>query len=301
MSNSLPAVGSPEVNASPKGVSRHWIVLGLLVVAQAAFGACFIPRGRTLGIAGFVLIGAILSQPILLAIWAAFAHQRFYCRILWALLLCILVSFVEELGTVIYASPANGFLMLMDTTMFFFTTFVLSIFRYFSRWQIKQPGREEAPSAYLGYNFGIKHLLALTTVTALACGLFRTAHNIAPGQTRSYSLVQFISLCLFLALLFPVVALPWITLANHRRLRSPILIAIGMVGVLDLAVCLITSDIGPPGSVRLSFDIIKPFLLIQLGAVISVVASTLVMRFCGFRMIREPRIKDVNSPSAPAP
>jgi hypothetical protein len=36
-------------------------------------------------------------------------------------------------------------------------------------------------------------------------------------------------------------------------------------------------------------ELIKPFLLIQLGAGLSVLFTTLVLRWCGFRMIRQAK------------
>ena len=65
--------------------SHHWIVLGLLVVAHAEFGLYFTPNGKAIDdgeVLSVLMLGFLGSQPILLAIWAAFAPQRFYHRFL---------------------------------------------------------------------------------------------------------------------------------------------------------------------------------------------------------------------------
>ncbi|MGO9114244.1 MAG: hypothetical protein ACLP9L_33940 [Thermoguttaceae bacterium] len=295
MSNIVPANEAPEENGPSRGFSKTWIVLGLLVLAHAAFGAYFNPVGDTPNEIGeiriFFLLGTLLAQPILFAIWASFAHQRFYHRFLWALLLCTLVSFAEDLGTLRHGNHRDlGMLMVMDTTLFLTATLILSVFRHFSRWQIKQPGGEDAPSVYEGYHFGIKHLLILTTIAALGCGLFRTLHIINPDMTLSPSVGRFVgAICLFLALLFPVVVIPWLTLAYRRRLASQIFITVIMVGLLDLVAYFIMVTMEPPRTGISLYELIKPCLFIQLGSCISATVTTLVIRFCGFRMIRKPK------------
>ena len=297
MSTSLPVTESPEGNVAPKGFPKHWIVLGLLVSAHAAFGAYFNPIGyggaEFEKIRVFFLTGALLSQPVLFAIWASFAHQRFYHRFLWALLLCTLVSFAEELGSLLLGNDRNhGMLMVIDTTLFLTATVILSVFRHFSRWQIKQPDKEDAPSVYEAYHFGIKHLLILTTITALGCGLFRTLFIINSDTKFLPSIVLFVGVaCLYFALIFPVAVIPWYILANSRRPLSQIFYSVTLLGLVDLAAyfIMLLVDSSRP---RTPVEIIKVFLFVQLGAIISAVASTLVLRWCGFRMIREPRIQN---------
>jgi hypothetical protein len=185
---------------------------------------------------------------------------------------------------------AYGVLMLLDLALFAVATIILSFFRRFFPWQIMQPIEVDAPSAYQKYHFGIKHLLILTTLTALFCGLFRTLSIIAADQSLFPPIGKFIGFtCLFLALLFPAAVMPWYTLAYRKKLRSLIFITLSIWAVLDLAAyyLMIAMDSAPPGS---QYDlIIKPCLLLQLGSALSACVSTLVIRWCGFRMVREPR------------
>ncbi len=293
MSNSLSVDDNAERNDRPWHISKTWVVLGLLVLTHAAFGAWFNPNGTGSGDATIrmSLLGFLVSQPILFAIWASFAHQRFYYRFLWSLLLCTLVSFAQDLGTLRLANHHDlGVLMIIDAALFLAATVILSLFRRFSRWRIKRPDREDVPSAYQTHQVGIKHVIILTTIIALACGLFRTLHNINPDMTPPPSIAEFIcGLCSFLALLFPVVAMPWITLAYRRRLLAPIFIMIIIGAVLDVAayVLIITMEPSNPGFG--AYGLIIQLLSMQLGATVSALATTLVIRFCGFRMIREAK------------
>ncbi len=292
----LPLDDSPEGNARPSGWSKTWIVLGLLVLAHAVVGAYLDFLVSDLGekILGFLLMGVLVSQPILFSIWASFAHQRFYRRFLCSLLLCTLVSFAEELGILFHGNHDGlGVLMMYDMTLFLAATSVLSVFRHFSRWQIMQPNSEDAPSAYGAYHFGIKHLLILTTITAFGCGLFRTLYLINPDDVEfAPSIFHFVGgVCAFLALLFPVVAIPWYTLAYQRRLLSLLPVTLIIWGLLDLAAYFLMMKVGIPFPGVSPYELIVMILQIQLGSGLSSFATTLVIRFCGFRMIREASIQ----------
>ena len=81
--------------------------------------------------------------------------------------------------------------------------------------------------------------------------------------------------------------MPWITLAYRRKIRSAGASTIIIGGVLDIAAyfLIITIDVPPQGPYRPIIELLS----IQLGATISALATFLVIRFCGFRMIREPK------------
>jgi hypothetical protein len=120
-------------------------------------------------------------------------------------------------------------------------------------------------------------------VIAIVCGPFRMLYDIAsPNKETIPSIVM---ICAYLALLSPVVVAPWFTLANRRislvavdfqsfGIERTILV----VGILNLAAYFLLIGIN---------EVIEQLVFIQLGACISAVATTLVIRLCGFRMIRE--------------
>ncbi|MEN6451739.1 MAG: hypothetical protein ABFC96_14705 [Thermoguttaceae bacterium] len=280
----------------PKRLFKTWKVLGLLVVVHAAFGAYFTPLGKpvsdTAPVAPCLLIGFILSQPLMFAIWASLASQRFYHRFLWSLLLCSLVSFVDEIGSLRNPHAGRGNGMICSIAVFIVATLLLSAFRRFSRWQIRKPNVEDVPSDYRANQFGIKHLIILTTITALACGLCRTLLSTNHDLDRLPSIVQFAGFILILCvLLVPILAIPWYTLSLRGKI-VPLLVSTIMIGAAcDLAAFCIITAMTPPavGRADIYQEVIKPSLLIQFGAGASVLVTMLVIRWCGFRMMREPR------------
>jgi len=155
---------------------KHWIVLGLLVIANAAFGAYFNPDGKDSSEIGektaYMLTGFLHTQPFLFALWAAFAPQRFYQRFLWALLIFSFVAFAEELGTLLgNRNTYLGFGMVEQLMLFILFTSVLLLFRRFFGWRFNRSQIEFIPSDYQANQFGIKHLILLTTITGIAFAL----------------------------------------------------------------------------------------------------------------------------------
>jgi hypothetical protein len=182
MSDSSPLDDAKAAQASvavdKRPFPKHWIILGLLIIANAAFGAYFNPNGKTSSEVGektaFILTGFLFTQPFLFALWAAFAPQRFYRRFLWALLLCSLVAFAEELGTLGYRNPSLGFGMVVQLILFILFTSLLLLVRQIFGWRFNRSQKEFMPSDYQANQFGIKHLIILTTIIGIAFGLIRS-------------------------------------------------------------------------------------------------------------------------------
>jgi hypothetical protein len=284
MSEALPLNEVPE---DRRPTSNHWIVLGLLVFVHAAFGSYFTPNGKAIDdgeVLSVLMLGFLGSQPILFAIWAAFAPQRFYHRFLWSFVLCSLVSFAVDLGSLRHTQSVLRIGMLFDIPVFIVVTIILLAFRRFSRWQIKQPNAADVPADYQASQFGIQHLIILTTITALTCGLFRTLLMVNPSMEQwSSSVALFIGVrVMIFVLVFPVLVIPWYTLAYRwKAVPTTIVLAVCDLPVLILiTLFMVTGGRG---------DTIKPILLVQLGAGLSVFISTLIIRWSGFRMIRQAK------------
>ncbi|MGA2796445.1 MAG: hypothetical protein ABSE63_02580 [Thermoguttaceae bacterium] len=232
-----------------------------------------------------MILGIFISQPILFALWASFAPQRFYQRFLWSFLLCTLVSFAEELGSFRYANSEHGSIMLIFSALFVVATIILLIIRRLTRWQMMQSFEANVYTDYPANQFGIKHLIILTTITAIACGLFRTA---SPNLKGLPSVAEFFgAVCLLLMLSYPIIAVPWYILAYRGKIIPIVLFTVSTWIILDLAAFLILDKTFPTGITI--YEILKPVLFFQIGAVLSSFVSTFVIRLCGFRMIRMPK------------
>jgi hypothetical protein len=255
--------------------------LGLLVFAHAAIGALFSLHLEKSNATVFsLMLGCLLSQPILFAIWAAFAPQRFYHRFLWCLFFCTLIFFSAGLG-ILVSEPRNlFFITIADLTLFIVATPILLLVRRLSRCQIIHSYTSHVPSDYQANQFGIKHLIILTTITALACGLIRTLIVTSP-QFSHPSVAEVVGgTCGVIVELFPITIIPWLTLAYLKNMVLSIFYTFILFGIYDLAVYFIIRTLNPEP------EIFQVALFVQLGACISVLFSTLVSRLCGFRMVR---------------
>jgi hypothetical protein len=227
-----------------------------------------------------MMLGFIFSQPILIAIWTAFAPQRFFHRFLWSLSLCTLIFFSVGLGALRYGPQAWLFFIIMDLILFIVATLILLLVRRLFRWQIIHSYTAQVPSDYQSYQFGIKHLVILTTIAALACSLFRTLIVISPQFSYPSVAMVVKDTCQAIVVLFPIIIIPWFTLTYLKNMLLSILYAIILLGIIEVAVYFIFRKLEP------NPDIIQIILFVQLGASISVFFSTLIIRLCGFRMIR---------------
>jgi hypothetical protein len=277
-----------------RSIPKHWIVLGLLVVAQAGLGAFL--NGRlniitTADLGAPLTIGLLFSQPILLAFWAAFAPQPLYQRFLWSFLLCTVVSFVEEVPAL--ANTHNVFKNTMTIFLagFIVVTIVCLGFRWIFRWQIKHSLIEDAESDYERSQFGVKHLIILITITAICCGLARSLFIIDPNSQWVHTISEYIGRIYgTLLLIGPVIVIPWIAMTHRPKVLRSLFAIIGaeivcaVSGGFIISVCFSLPSLGTvfvgEGGV---------ILLIQVGAALSILVTSLVMRFCGFRLVRVPK------------
>jgi len=288
------------MESSPQPVKRsipkHWIVLGLLVVGHAGIGAyLYSNRPKSFSIADFMMEGVLISQPILLAFWAGFASQPFPQRFLWAFLLCILVAFAEELeGLLKTDNNRSGEVMMLFSGLFTVATLLSLIVRRISRWQIKYSTVEDERSDYRPSKLGIRHLLILISITALAVMLLAI-------KSPQFSVVGFVVgmvgvMLQLLPVLLPVAVIPWFVMAYRPRIVLLIVTTAVIWALCILAGCVIYVFASEIGRFNLFEGFIKPTLFTQLGAGLSILISSIVMRSCGFRLVLVPKASQVVPP-----
>jgi hypothetical protein len=283
MSNSPPANESPAETANSSGFPSHWTVLGLLVLAHAAFAVCSMQfTSYRHSVLETVCMKTILWQPILFAIWAAFASQRLWVRSVCGFVSCAVVASIDQFGATLCKPPRNADSLVPELLKWFcICTVLLSGLRYFSRWQIVPNPPVIPHPAGQKYQFTIRELIYATTVLAVCCGGVRTLLIVDPGRD------VLPMVCPALAYVFPATVVPWIILADRSKLRA-LLLAILVGGGLVLAEYLLLSENSPSLALRRHI-FIQSMLLVQLGSTASATVSFLVLRFCGFRMVRLPK------------
>ena len=176
--------------------------------------------------------------------------------------------------------------MLFFITIFIVATFFLMLVRRFFHWQITQPIELNFTADYQANQFGIKHLIVLTTIVAIAFGLFRTLLVINPKLEWQFPAISeaIVITCITFDLIYTVIIISWYTLAYLGKITYLIFVAIFLGVIIDLAVFFMFKGTAPSG-VRMA-EIIQPILFIQLGAGLSGFVTTRVIRLCGFRMVR---------------
>jgi hypothetical protein len=286
----------PPVDETPERCPpAYWITLGLLVVAHVEFGVFLSPAGiygnSTYHFLLAPVLGFLFSQPLLCAFWTAFAPQPFYHRVLCGLPICALLAFAVELGNLMtggrvfsyhesFCQP--GFFLSMYLLLYLTATLLLLLARQLFRWRLTRPAAEPVSYQYRESQFGVKHLLILTAVTALVCGLFRSLTvidpSVYPHPSREVAALVFE----IIIVLLPIALVPWLTLVHHRDITLSILCAVVSFGPIAVVCGLMYRFALIRGSPEDS-------LFIQFGAISSVFVSTLTIRSCGFRMIRQAK------------
>jgi hypothetical protein len=303
MSSFPPIDETPAETARSSGFPRHWIILGLLVLAHAVIGAYFIPGYSWLFV---IAVGAAISQPILLATWAVFARQRFCHRLSWSLLTCTYLSLAYDLGMAQHVLD-GGELILNSLALFVISVVILLPIRFFSRWRMAHLDSKDTASVYQDHQVGVNNLLILTAAIAVTCGVVRSLFVITHID-RSYFPYncpgEFIVIVgTLLVVVLPSYTVPWITLADHRKGYRTFCLAVLLAIFIELADLYIVMKLRyfprnfSCGIVYWSMDDCffwvqrgtMGSIWMQFGTTLSAIITTLALRFCGFRMIREPK------------
>jgi hypothetical protein len=287
MSNTPLTDEAPDANARPSVFTKNHLALGLLLLAHAVIGAYCTPSYKTLS---DLTAGVRFSQPILLATWAVLARQGFYYRLLWALLICTYLSFADDLG-VTQQSPHGQPAETIVASLALFATSLpfLLLIRSLSGWRIISPAAQEAESAYRSSHYGIHHLMILTAIVALACGLIRSLLIMQKSGFPYPSVADLVmTLGPNLFVLFPACVVPWLTLAEGQTGHASGLFTIIVTAVFDIVSLIVGLGIYFPPR-RFVVDGIVQCLSMQVGAILSAMIAALVLRYCGYRLVREPR------------
>jgi hypothetical protein len=180
--------------------------------------------------------------------------------------------------------------MIMVMAFYFLYAVIFHFIRRVSGRQIQRAGQVPGNDGYRARQFGIKHLMILTAIIAIALSLVQTLPIMYPhARGSSYPIGVYIRIIgCTLILPFPAIVLPWFALSRRIKPMS-LFFWIVFGGLIDLFFVVIF-PLPPPGlfsnPTMIAFD-----LSVQIGAGLSVVFTTLPLRFCGYRMIRVRKAK----------
>lgn len=276
-----------KIKVLPWTAQHPWRVLGGWIAIQTALAFLFFHENYSRAGESFFIatLGFLFSYPLLFALWTAFAPQRFYVRFLWCLPLSFGVSFLVEVK---YIFTNRGhfmdfFVILISMSIFILATPILLLVRRFTRWQLEHLSDRESASDYQPYQFGIKHMIILTTIIGAVSGLFKSLIVMSDHATMpSIREVTRISSEVLL-MVVPILFVNWLTIVDLSKRIGSIIAAIVFLAFAEIAVWIFVPMI--EGSRSRMYDVI-PFF--QIGCGLSVFLTALVIRCCGFRLVRKP-------------
>ncbi len=238
-------------------------------------------------------VGSIMAQPILLAMVAVFWPVPRSMRIIVTIALLMLMLYAWLIGEErrSYAALESTF---MPTIAFLVYQVPLRLTRRWRRWRMIPPSSVN-PSVR-GNQFSMRTLLAVVAVAAV---LFALGRVVLPplmwsssfgGLTRSVLEAAFGGVVFAL---FYLPAIPCVPLCLSPRLRIPIVVvALACALIAMMVLFLISAIFDPQGSVP---EYATAIVSGVLGALGSISISLLVVRWCGYRLVRE---RDVRLASA---
>jgi hypothetical protein len=261
---------------------NRWIVLGALMAIQTLFAILIFKtqrNGREEN-AFVCTLGLVFSHPLLFSFWAALAPQRFFVRFSWCLTLCALNFFFIALKCVIQKDILSCFyISIIDMAIFLLTLPILLFIRHAFGWRLENASLGKIESDYRSFQFGIKHLMLLTASTALVLALYKSLIALS-SITFSEPVDRTIqTLIMIFFMVLPILFVCGFTLFKFHNRRSIVVSAIS----LACLECTIFYFIPKMREMSMETNIIVFF---QIGAGLSALVSGLVIRLCGYRLVR---------------
>lgn len=228
------------------------------------------------------LMGVMMSQPLLCALWAAWAWPPVVWRVPLGVAACALLGLAAgaKKGDVqtplLYEALLVAFLALLATA------------RYVWGWKLivtrASLPREEplAPE-----RFNTRYLLVWTTIVALLAALAGAIESASTSGPDRPIGTMLLSLALFSAMLLPIIAAGALVLGRTRRWLVSLIGLPLLIGGVSQGAAVVVVRIEPGGPpFAQAAAMMAAFVL---GATVSMLLSALVLRGAGYRVIREPR------------
>jgi len=250
-----------------------WLVLAHVAIGlTGAVVATFAPSPRTLP--GAVLVGIVFGQTSLVGIWGSLGTVPW-----WTRLIGVVVG-VGCLGTLLGAgiSELNFETFFIVVTSTLFVTLPLLVARFF-RVVIQLSSSDVAAGGRI--QFSIRDLMILTFVVACLVTIGKWMQPHLPYGAMFFHLLLF-------AVTFGVVGVMpvWFVLASNR----PVLFGVGLVAVAA----------GGGYVLGRWNDDTGIWMTATAAEAITVVVSLLVVRYCGYRLVRLPSRPGSNSEARPS-
>ena len=255
----------PNQPASTSTYPRLWLIVGHIVVGLTGAFVVFWLTDRSPTVWAFAFLGIVFGQTSLLGIWGGLGANPWWSRMVGVIvgtgyLFLLLGLGIDELNQ-------RTFIVVVMATMF--VMLILLSVRCFG---VRIVLDSLPVTSSVRIQFSIRHLFILTFL--VAC-LFTIGKSVQPyifSGDLPFGLLLFITAA-GIAGVLPV----WFVLAT----RQPVPYSIGLVGVEAFA------GYYAGRLDALNTESISMMILTSIEALV-VVVSLLVVRFCGYRLVRLP-------------
>ncbi|HVA46563.1 MAG TPA: hypothetical protein VNH11_09330 [Pirellulales bacterium] len=276
---------SANTGSRPKQVSRRLrrLVATHLALACAPVAFCLLPADIRFLPLMWALGSVTVGQIMLLSFWAGMGLGRTRGRLGISLLGCTYLAIWPALGSALsgpatetisiahYLSEFSTCLVGVFTLVLVMTSAFLVVRRWFSELRSVAGDEGSSPGRV---QYSILNLLVVTTVVALLLGLTRSGSPSAGSDWRNVAASTLMAVCIVIDALCAV----WAALGIggvRWRLFLVFLVA-SLLGLLEAIV-------GGAGAV--AWWLVPSWILISLLPIAIVVASLLVVRSCGYRLV----------------
>jgi hypothetical protein len=268
---------------------QPWHALALLVAAHAAFNILLNPMG---GVSEdefltMLCMGVVFMQPVVFAIWTAIGPPPAMKRIPFSLAGFVFIVLAGACAAQLRLSkrsfpPTNvgPEWVFMPAALFAAALLVVLVVWVVTRWRIANTRSISGRAATVN-QFSVKYLLVLTAISAVLLGIGR---GLASSNDWSFgrNLGQVVArIWLILLVMIPAILVPLSVITLRPTLRMFVGTIVSGAVLAWVAIETIILLDNPPRS-----DVTRQVLFIQLGAMIAGIASALVLRFAGFRLVR---------------
>lgn len=279
-------------NSSDFSRRRSWLLLGLVVAGHAALNVLLNPIGvpvsGTVDWLMLLLIGVVISQPVLFAGWAVMGPGSSIQRVpltVAALATVVFAGYITAWNLLV-SNWRDAELLIMSVSTFAVAATVMMLIRKLTRWRIVHLCETSNASAPAN-QFSLRFLLGLTAVCAVLLGSARSLASqqwLGLGASSAWhatlpGLLNAIGGALLVT--FPAFTVPLIALS--RRPTIQVLITVPLLWATLSWLAVETMVAIHPTEVRSEVAIEITF--VQLGTAAAGLISAIALRFGRYRLV----------------
>ena len=258
-----------------------WAIHAFSVLLFNPLGGMINPRW------GMFALGAIFSQPLLCAAWAALAPHALLWRVPVAAAGCALLSLV-----VISRGPEPEIMALAAMGGLFVVFGVgLAVVRWWTGWQLAVGVDGLVALPAVANRFSVRYLLGATVVIAGLLTLGKLILGQSGGSDADDAAIVvgrvLATTAVFGLALIPVVGVAMVALGRSRRLLAPILACL-IGGVLSSGLAVMVLKWVEPSAPSFA-ELWRDFGAYSAGGMGSMMLSALALRWAGYRLVGERR------------